>query len=73
MIEQQQDPTKKRKADEGKPLLLKKAKIEQGSIPNGSQVAAKLTQEWILAHVLNYVSDKQKYEVEDAEDDGKMN
>ena len=69
LIEQLQDP-KKRKADESMTNIHKKMKSEESHLPIGSQVAAKLTQEWILANVLNYITEKQKYEVEDAEDDG---
>jgi SGF29 tudor-like domain len=38
-------------------------------LEKGDQVAAKFTQEWILAYVVSYLSDKNKYEIEDAEEE----
>jgi hypothetical protein len=42
----------------------------EGLLSPGDQVAVRpAQQDWILAIVLRYLPEKQKYEVEDAEDD----
>ncbi|KAI8906795.1 SGF29 tudor-like domain-containing protein [Gorgonomyces haynaldii] len=59
---------KKRKRPEEK-RVTKKPKTDNDIYSQGQQVAARVSTEWIIATVIAYVADKNKYEVEDADDE----
>ncbi|KAI8617657.1 SGF29 tudor-like domain-containing protein [Chytriomyces sp. MP71] len=64
---------KKRKADEkAGSVNLKKSKTDDDAsepLPAGSQVVVRPQEDFILANIIAYRDDRQKYEVEDAEED----
>ncbi|KAJ3234698.1 DNA-directed DNA polymerase gamma mip1 [Chytriomyces hyalinus] len=65
---------KKRKSDEKAGVSnMKKSKTDDenalNTLPTGTQVVVRPNQDFILANIIGFRADRQKYEVEDAEED----